>query len=473
MLFRDGEGRAFGLTMSDLAKGVYLTGAPRSGKTTVLYHLLSQLIPRLGPHDGLIIFDPRGDLRRQFFRPGDIVLDPNPHGHGNAAWSLFADLLAFGSTDYDLDQSAARIVTRLFADNQNQLTPFFTIAPRRLLENLLLVYARTILAHPETAGQYRNETLLKYCANLSREKIRELIRCAPAPGELRSYLGNCASDQALGVLGELQASVSALRGFAGGSSPVFSVVDFARDGGGKLLFLEFDASAADTQGPIFGLIEDLAYLGMDFRRDLGKPFQPPYQVSVSRYTDNYIIMMSASKIFSYAGQRIAVIAISDKIYSRYYEDLMKRYGLGRFGQVMVQRILYCLSSGTSHTAQYAIAAMLKAASDGTLDFVEEVKEYGRRTAKLKEIFQRNGFHIVYDHDLDEPLSDGFFFTVGYKDVEGGELLRQLMHYGVSAIVLSTTGSDQQGLRICASTVQPRHYDMLDRRLRLFNENYGK
>lgn len=259
VLFRDGEGRAFGLTMSDLAKGVYLTGAPRSGKTTVLYHLLSQLIPRLGPHDGLIIFDPRGDLRRQFFRPGDIVLDPNPHGHGNAAWSLFADLLAFGSTDYDLDQSAARIVTRLFADNQNQLTPFFTIAPRRLLENLLLVYARTILAHPETAGQYRNETLLKYCANLSREKIRELIRCAPAPGELRSYLGNCASDQALGVLGELQASVSALRGFAGGSSPVFSVVDFARDGGGKLLFLEFDASAADTQGPIFGLIEDLAY----------------------------------------------------------------------------------------------------------------------------------------------------------------------------------------------------------------------
>ena len=85
VLFRDGEGRAFGLTMSDLAKGVYLTGAPRSGKTTVLYHLLSQLIPRLGPHDGLIIFDPRGDLRRQFFRPGDIVLDPNPHGHGNAA----------------------------------------------------------------------------------------------------------------------------------------------------------------------------------------------------------------------------------------------------------------------------------------------------------------------------------------------------------------------------------------------------
>lgn len=159
-------------------------------------------------------------------------------------------------------------------------------------------------------------------------------------------------------------------------------------------------------------------MAMDFRRDLGKPFQPPYQASVSKYTDNYIILMSASKIFSYAGQRIAVMAISDALYKRPYEVLKERYGLAKFGPVMLQRILYCLSSGTAHTPQYALAAMLKAANDGELDFVEEVKEYGRRTEKMKEIFERNGFHIVYDRDLDQPLSDGFFFTVGYKDVEG-------------------------------------------------------
>ena len=221
------------------------------------------------------------------------------------------------------------------------------------------------------------------------------------------------------------------------------------------------------------VIEDLAYMAMDFRRDLGKPFQPPYQASVSKYTDNYIILMSASKIFSYAGQRIAVMAISDALYKRPYEVLKERYGLAKFGPVMLQRILYCLSSGTAHTPQYALAAMLKAANDGELDFVEEVKEYGRRTEKMKEIFERNGFHIVYDRDLDQPLSDGFFFTVGYKDVEGGELLRLLLHYGISAIVLSTTGSLQQGLRVCSSTIRPHHYAMLDERLRMFNENYGK
>lgn len=218
------------------------------------------------------------------------------------------------------------------------------------------------------------------------------------------------------------------------------------------------------------VLEDLAYLAMDFRTDLGRPFMPPYQPSVSHYTDNYIMLLSASKIFSYAGQRIALLAISDKLFNRIYDALNERYSVPRFGQAMIQSILYCLSSGTAHTGQYAIAAMMKAASDGKFDFVGEVSEYGRRTERLKGIFTRNGFNIIYDKDLDENLSDGFFFTVGYNNMEGGELLRRLLHYGVSAIVLSTTGSKQQGLRVCSSTVKPHHYDLLDERLRMFNES---
>ncbi len=58
------------------------------------------------------------------------------------------------------------------------------------------------------------------------------------------------------------------------------------------------------------VIEDLAYMCMDFRKALGKPYQPPFQPTVAKYTDNYIIMMSASKMFSYAGQRIAIAAFS-------------------------------------------------------------------------------------------------------------------------------------------------------------------
>lgn len=219
------------------------------------------------------------------------------------------------------------------------------------------------------------------------------------------------------------------------------------------------------------VIEDLAYFAMDFRKDLGTPFQPPFQPSVAHYTDHYILQISGSKAFSYAGQRIGVAAISDKLYHRAYEGLTQRYGSGTFGTVYIHRVLYALSSGTSHSAQYALAAMLKAASDGTFDFVNEVKEYGRRAAKLKRIFTRYGFKIVYDHDLDEPVADGFYFTIGYPGMTGSQLMEELICYGISAISLATTGSRQEGLRACTSFIKPHQYELLEERLKIFDENH--
>ncbi len=219
------------------------------------------------------------------------------------------------------------------------------------------------------------------------------------------------------------------------------------------------------------VIEDLAYFAMDFRKPLGKPFEAPYQATVARYTDNYILQISGSKAFSYAGQRIGVTAISNKLYHRAYPGLTQRYGGGTFGTVYIHRVLYAMSSGTSHSAQFALAAMFKAAADGTFDFISEVKEYGRRAEKLKKIFTDYGFQIVYDHDLDEPIADGFYFTISYPGMTGGELMEELIYYGVSAISLSTTGSNQEGLRACTSFIKPHQYALLEERLKLFKENH--
>lgn len=219
------------------------------------------------------------------------------------------------------------------------------------------------------------------------------------------------------------------------------------------------------------VLEDLAYFAMDFRQDKGKPFQAPFQPSVAHYTDHYVLLISGSKAFSYAGQRIGVCCISDKLYQRAYPGLTKRYGGGTFGTVFVHRVLYALSSGTCHSAQYALAAMLKAACDGTYHFLDEVKVYGERARRLKEIFLRHGFYLVYDKDLQDPIADGFYFTIGYPGMDSGELARELMYYGVSAISLVTTGSEQQGLRACTSFIQDHQYDLLEERMKLFEANH--
>ena len=218
------------------------------------------------------------------------------------------------------------------------------------------------------------------------------------------------------------------------------------------------------------VIEDLAYFAMDFRRDLSRPFQPPYQSTVARYTDNYMLLISGSKAFSYAGERIAVTCISDALFHKHYDALAARYEGLPFGLVFSTRLLYALSSGTSHSAQYALAAIMKAACDGEYDFRDEVMEYGRRAKRLKEIFLRHGFHIVYDQDMGQPIADGFYFTIGYKNMTSGQLAHELMYYGVSAICLITTGSRQEGLRVCTSFIRDHQYAQLEERMAIFEQN---
>ncbi len=220
------------------------------------------------------------------------------------------------------------------------------------------------------------------------------------------------------------------------------------------------------------VIEDLAYFCMDYRRDMGHPFSPPYPPTVARYTDNYILMLSASKIFSYAGQRIALLCISDALFEKKYPALAGRYNdSGIFGETLVASILYMITSGCTASTQYAYAHMLRLSVEGRLNFVEDTREYAVRAEKMKKIFTDNGFHIVYDRDVTQDVGDGFFFTIGYGDMDGGGLLRELLYYGVSSISLAVTGSGQKGVRACTSRMSDELYPVLEERMRAFHEDH--
>ena len=220
------------------------------------------------------------------------------------------------------------------------------------------------------------------------------------------------------------------------------------------------------------VMEDLAYFCMDFRRDMGHPFEPPYAPTVARYTDNYILMLSSSKIFSYAGQRMALTCISDKLFEKHYPALAERYhDAGVFGQTLVASILYMITSGCTASTQYAYAEMLRLSTEGTINFVADTREYALRAERMKRIFTDNGFHVVYDYDATQPVGDGFFFTIGYGEMTGGELLTELLYYGVSSISLSTTGSEQQGVRACTSRMRSELYEVMEERMRAFHEDH--
>lgn len=221
------------------------------------------------------------------------------------------------------------------------------------------------------------------------------------------------------------------------------------------------------------VIEDMAYFAMDFRKDYSKPGQPPYQPTVANYTDNWILLISSSKAFSYAGQRVGMMVINDQLFKKSYPTLNEIYGNPLFGHNLIYKVLYALSSGVTHSAQYGLAAMLKAVNDGTFDFVSQVKVYGKRAHIMKKLFTENGFSIVYDKDEEKPLADGFYFTFSYKNMSGEELLEKLLYYGISAISLAITGSERtEGLRACVSQVDESQFADLENRLQQFNSDYS-
>lgn len=220
------------------------------------------------------------------------------------------------------------------------------------------------------------------------------------------------------------------------------------------------------------ILEDLAYMGMDFRRDFGKPGVEPFVPTVARYTDNYILMCSGSKIFSYAGQRIALVCMSKAVAHRSFPALVEFYGMPTFIGAYIFGVLYAASSGTAHSAQHALAAMMNAAAKGTVNFVDECSEYRRRGEKAKKAFTDNGFEIVYAMDGDCPIGDGFFFTAGYPGMDSETIQRELLRYGVAAISLPGTGSLQHGIRVCVSMIKnDQEFESLNARLKAFNDDH--
>jgi aspartate/methionine/tyrosine aminotransferase len=219
-------------------------------------------------------------------------------------------------------------------------------------------------------------------------------------------------------------------------------------------------------------IEDVAYLGMDSRRDYSMPGEPPYPPTVAKYTDNYILLISGAKIFNYAGQRVALAYLSPKLAQKEFPALKKYFGYTNLLNAFVLSGIYCTTSGVSVGPQHGLAALVKKASQGELNFIEATSEYADRARFMKKIFTENGFSLVYKDDLGEPLADGFFFTLSYPKLDGAALVRELLYYGISSTTLAIARSCRtEAIRACVSMITKEDFGVFEERVRAFRRDH--
>ncbi|HKQ61000.1 MAG TPA: pyridoxal phosphate-dependent aminotransferase [Candidatus Polarisedimenticolaceae bacterium] len=217
-------------------------------------------------------------------------------------------------------------------------------------------------------------------------------------------------------------------------------------------------------------IEDLAYFGMDTRQDYYQPGRPPFQPSVLQHGSRAISLISTSKLFSYAGQRIGLAVIAPALMDAQAPALVERFGTANIGHAFVHGGLYPLTACVPQSSQHGLLALLRAANGGERRLFGAAAEYARRARIVKRLFLDHGFRLVYDNDLGAPLADGFYFTVAHPAyAHGADLLAELLHYGISAITLETAGSIRvEGLRACVSQTGDAEFPLLEERLGRFS-----
>ncbi len=235
----------------------------------------------------------------------------------------------------------------------------------------------------------------------------------------------------------------------------------------ELSIIGSEASRADVI-----VLEDMAYLGMGSRKGSPTPSQPPLQHSIANYTHNWIMLLSGSKAFGYAGQRVGCMVVSNDLWTSEFPNLLQYFATSQFGYAMAHGGVYSLSSGVCQSAQYGFAAILRSANNGDFPNFQAPKDHEMLANHIKRIFTACGFDLLPCHHDCTPNSEGIHFTVTYPGFTGAELHKELLYYGISTLALHNSGCENgSGVKVCTHKMHEFEIPLLEQRLALFYQQH--
>lgn len=192
-------------------------------------------------------------------------------------------------------------------------------------------------------------------------------------------------------------------------------------------------------------IEDMTYLGMVGNRH-GMIHHTP---SIGLFTQRHLMVLSSSKMLSYAGERMGFLAGSDALLQQNSPSLVPTFGTDNVGRACASMI-FNTTAGAPHSCQHGVAGILRAINSGQFDLKQHLFPYIQRAAHLKQILRDSGF-ILLNQGSDNQELDGFYVCFCYPGLSGTELATKLLHCGISVLPLTAFGAEHtDGVRACVS-----------------------
>ena len=244
-----------------LSKHTLLIGSTGTGKTNTFYYFVEQLKKQMNQNDVMIVFDTKGDFEKKFFSKGDVILGNSArYKEKTEKWNIYKELVVDGFDDESVQMNTNEITYSLFKDAMEKTNQqFFPSAARDLFASLLLAHIKAGRNDMDIRKlAFNNKSLKMYLDKLTPERIIRLLSISPELSSTLSYIGDGSSNQALGVIAELQNVIRKILIGSFAQDGRFSVREFVRKKGGRTLFIEYDLTVGDTLTPIYRLLFDLA-----------------------------------------------------------------------------------------------------------------------------------------------------------------------------------------------------------------------
>lgn len=235
-------------------------GAPSMGKTVQIRKIMSQTIQN--PDSTHIVFDPKGEFYREFYREGqDYVLSLFDVAgiRSNVKWSLLCDVANDHHPETAIREIAKAICKEAITNSNN---PFFPESAESLMAAIWIMAYRHYKDNLPT-----NDVLIKVTKSMTREQLlneasREVngvkvnADLYPTINELTDPKGGVATANIRQEMERiLDQAFNPEGNFCG--KGYFSVINFVRNSRGRKLFLIYDFATAESSRLIIGTLLNL------------------------------------------------------------------------------------------------------------------------------------------------------------------------------------------------------------------------
>jgi type IV secretory pathway TraG/TraD family ATPase VirD4 len=250
---------SFGVDEDVLSKHTLLVGGTGCGKTTLFYHFVDQLQKNMTQNDVMIIFDSKGDFYSRFFKPGQYVIgNSKQYRDKSLKWNIFKEVLADGWDSKDFMLNSSEICKSLFEERtQRGNNPFFPCAARDILSSLIICIIREAMKDKRMLQDMYNSELKNLVDGCTPHMLQGIFESYPDMTSICSYISGDNS-QSQGVMSELFSVVREVLIGVFAEKGGFSIRNFVRSKGRKVLYIEYDLSIGNVLTPIYRLLFDLA-----------------------------------------------------------------------------------------------------------------------------------------------------------------------------------------------------------------------